>query len=97
MRTDGDQGAARTAQDSCQLQRDGTDMYGCAQVVPGDEDRLALHCARKTDAERIRRVIQRRLPGRAFERNPVRRILPKAGGKSGLRSDFIERAVRRLL
>ncbi len=70
-RAHGDHGPTREAQNDCQRQRDGTDKYDCAQMMPGNPDRLALHRARKADAERIRRVIQRQLPGRAFERNPV--------------------------
>jgi len=132
-----DHGATRTAQNYCQRQRHGTDQSGGAQMLLGDADRLAIHRAGKADAERLRRVIQRQLPRRTLEPNPVlvpgggprqdhriegrlqptktsliprrshaagtcievetgnqgrmrsetnRRVLPKAGGKLGLRS-----------
>lgn len=40
-------------------------------MVPGNADRLALYRAGKADAERLRRVLQRQLPRRTLERNPI--------------------------
>ena len=46
-------------------------QYGGAQMMPGDEDRLALHRARKADAEPFRGKLQRQLQRRTLERHPL--------------------------
>jgi hypothetical protein len=148
--TDSGHGCGRgTAQNDCQRQWDGADQYGGAQMVPGDAaptgttSRRASRCRTPSS-----KVLQRQLPGRTVERDPVlvtgrgpredrhmegrlqptqtplilgqshtvgvcneietgnqgrmrpeinRRILRKAGGKSGLRSAHALRQFRNLI
>jgi hypothetical protein len=48
--TAGAHGTARAARDGCQRQQDGTDIYGWAEMVPGDRHRPALRRAGKAGA-----------------------------------------------
>lgn len=54
-----------------QWQRDGNDQFSGSELVPENENRLALHRTGQANTERFHREFQRQLSRRMPERNPI--------------------------